>query len=217
MLNTKSCEIQLELLDSSSPPQVPCSLHSLIFVFVFVLNTHTHTLTTLLVFSQTRVEKGTRKGATGCKREYVESQPKLKHERGGVVCRARRLPRDPGTLAPPCCLSPTALGPHGAISALDFLYASHHQRTGRVHPKVRSLTRAHEDAYLSGGWWPCTPPPRPEAAVWCRPTSAFGRQNLPAVFQSARQIGKNKNRHFLNHPTTPSAGWTTAARRGRRW
>ena len=136
MLNTKSCEIQLELLDSSSPPQVPCSLHSLIFVFVFVLNTHTqHTLTTLLVFSQTRVEKGTRKGATGCKRESVESQPKLKHERGGVACRARRLFRDSGNLAPPCCLSPTALGPHGAISALDFLYASHHQRTGRVHPQ----------------------------------------------------------------------------------
>ena len=197
MLNTKSCEIQLELLDSSSPPQAPCSLHSLIFVFVFVLNTHTHThtLTTLLVFSQTRVEKGTRKGATGCKREYdVESQPKLKHERGGVVCRARRLPRDPGTLAPPCCLSPTALGPHGAISALDFLYASHHQRTGRVHPKVRSLprARAHEDAYLSGGWWPCTPPPRPEAAVWCRPTSASDARICPPSFNLPAKLEKTK-------------------------
>ena len=198
MLNTKSCEIQLELLDSSSPPQAPCSLHSLIFVFVFVLNTH-NTLTTLLVFSQTRVEKGTRKGATGCKRESVESQPKLKHERGGVVCRARRLPRDPGTLAPPCCLSPTALGPHGAISALDFLLLVITSEQDGYTPKCdRSLVLVLTKTLTfreGGGLALRRPAPKPPSGV---------AQLLRPTPESARRLSicppnwkKQNKRHFL--------------------
>ena len=157
-------------------------------------HTHTHTLTTLLVFSQTRVEKGTRKGATGCKRESVESQPKLKHERGGVVCRARRLPRDPGTLAPPCCLSPTALGPHGAISALDFLLLVITSEQDGYTPKCdRSLVLVLTKTLTfreGGGLALRRPAPKPPSGVALllrvRPRICPPSFNLPAKLEKTK-------------------------------